>query len=424
MALAFVLGLMAQARAQTIILRETGIDRTGSKRKSNEFPFWVNYEDCIEENDLVLDVGFMDFTPGQTFEVWANVSSCVDRSTRTGTNPQCWRVHQSGPTSARGTIVVSARQLVAQRRPGTSNPSEPFDQTVCQSAGAPLGTPLVLTFMFVDGAENIQGEAALWDYDGRLQVGFDVIAPTPPTEVTAEGGHNRVALKWNTKTSQTADLVGFRFYCDATSARIDAATHLQLLDAAPPSGAAASFETAGAVSEDLDAASASGDSGTTPSGGTRDGGIENPLCPSDAIQAGLRPDEDFYCGGVTSNSATGGSAKGLTNGVDYAVGVAARDQRGNVGRLSNVVCGTPVYVAGFFELYRAAGGQAGGGLCAVRPAAPRGAGLWLGAIAISLLARHRRRRDSRSLRAGHGRPVRYESPANEGNSDRGRASAC
>jgi hypothetical protein len=81
----------------------------------------------------------------------------------------------------------------------------------------------------------------------------------------------------------------------------------------------------------------------------------------------------------------------LDNGVAYAVAVASEDDVGNVGVLSELACGTPKEVTGFYEAYRAAGGEAGGGFCTFGPAR-RGAIPLAVATLLGLLVLARRRR--------------------------------
>jgi hypothetical protein len=108
------------------------------------------------------------------------------------------------------------------------------------------------------------------------------------------------------------------------------------------------------------------------------------------------PDAQYRCGKV--GRAGGGEASGLSNGNTYVVGVAAYDLLGNAGTLSALACGTPVDVDGFFELYREAGGQAGGGFCSV--GGPVGAARWVSlplgvaaaSAALGMWRRSRRRR--------------------------------
>jgi hypothetical protein len=187
-----------------------------------------------------------------------------------------------------------------------------------------------LYFLVVsDGAVKYQGVPS-WAYK------FDTVAPDPPTEVTAGAGEESLIVEL--ESPDDANVERFRFYC------------------------------------------APSDSGT----------VED--CSAEALVPGKAPDEKLACGSVnakgTDNFTTDSS---LGNGVPYAVAVASEDDVGNVGLLSEVACGIPKEVTGFYEAYSAAGGQAGGGFCSFAPArrgaVPLGVALLLGCAA---LARRRR----------------------------------
>jgi MYXO-CTERM domain-containing protein len=70
------------------------------------------------------------------------------------------------------------------------------------------------------------------------------------------------------------------------------------------------------------------------------------------------------CGSVTGTAAEI-QARGFTVNVLGAVAIAAYDAVGNVGKLSAVACGKTEPVIDFFQNYRAAGGEGGGG-CSCR----------------------------------------------------------
>jgi hypothetical protein len=97
---------------------------------------------------------------------------------------------------------------------------------------------------------------------------------------------------------------------------------------------------------------------------------------------------------VTGEATTQYTIKGLTNGTTYDVVVAAVDGSGNVGPPSSCVSDYPAPVNDFWDQYRAAGGQAGGGFCALEAVGlPVGSAGLVGGLATALLAtlRHRRR---------------------------------
>jgi hypothetical protein len=103
------------------------------------------------------------------------------------------------------------------------------------------------------------------------------------------------------------------------------------------------------------------------------------------------PPGKYRCGSATAN-ATEGEATGLRNGQLYAVAVATVDKLGNVGPLSEIECGSPKPVTDFFEAYRNAGGEAGGGFCAIGHHRESGALVFmLGALVMWIVRRRRAR---------------------------------
>jgi hypothetical protein len=80
----------------------------------------------------------------------------------------------------------------------------------------------------------------------------------------------------------------------------------------------------------------------------------------------------------------------------YAVAVSAVDELGNPGPLSNIDCEAPEDLEEFFEAYRRAGGQGGGGFCSVDRGAS-GSLAWLLAAStlLALLWRRKERAEGR-----------------------------
>ncbi|MGH7270628.1 MAG: fibronectin type III domain-containing protein, partial [Polyangiaceae bacterium] len=97
---------------------------------------------------------------------------------------------------------------------------------------------------------------------------------------------------------------------------------------------------------------------------------------------------------VTGESTGTYTITGLTNGTTYNIAVSAVDAYGNIGPPSIEACDFPAPVNDFWKLYRAGGGQAGGGLCAVEhvgaPIGSAAAFAGLGALALAFIRRRRR----------------------------------
>jgi hypothetical protein len=161
---------------------------------------------------------------------------------------------------------------------------------------------------------------------------YDILPPAPPTMVTAASGE--ASLNVELEAPGDADLDNYRFYC----------------------------------------------------------AVADSDCSAAALAPEEYPDETTFCGTLDAQgSASGATDSDLANGTLYAVGVASQDTSGNIGKLSGLACGTPLEVTGFFEAYRAAGGQAGGGFCGFAVARGNQSAL-AGALLLGALALWRRRR--------------------------------
>ena len=119
-----------------------------------------------------------------------------------------------------------------------------------------------------------------------------------------------------------------------------------------------------------------------------------PSVPGTAAPKPIRDlDPGFLCADFLTNTNSA-RLTGLENGVPYVVGVAAVDLRGNASPIESATLAWPYPTRDFYRSYRAEGGSAEGGFCAIGARGSRGAGWWpllLAAVAVTLLARRRRR---------------------------------
>jgi hypothetical protein len=100
-----------------------------------------------------------------------------------------------------------------------------------------------------------------------------------------------------------------------------------------------------------------------------------------------------YLCGTSSVTSTKINVEHLKDGYYYNIAVGAVDALGNVGPLSNVVCGEPVPVNDFWKIYNQDGGRAGGGFCSAEGVGTPAGTSGLGAITVaSMVAMVRRRR--------------------------------
>jgi hypothetical protein len=321
----------------------TRVDRTtepGNGRKLES----INYAECVRNDVFTFDV-----TPtapagsslgDYQLEVWAG-TGCKAKDARI-TSESCRLVFTDGPSSNGNRVEVEAQEIVADD--GGKTPEAHTDEDCTSSTQGE--NKVSLFFLLVDGSDDLPSEDGWAEYP----LTFDMEAPEAPTNVSAGVGENALVISWD-EPEDSDGVSGYRFYCD------------------PPPG--------GDVGE-------GGATGTAGASGTPSG-----ECGSSVLTLGAEPPAGYECGS-TSDTATNGEATGLDNGQSYAVAVATFDEYYNVGVLSEVACGIPAPVTGFFEAYRAAGGEAGGGFCAMHAGKSRTAAALFSLVLLGLVIRKRR----------------------------------
>lgn len=272
----------------------------------------ISRADCVADASVTFSI---DIQGGSgSFEVWAG-AGCLDADNRT--QGQCFKISEGALTV--DTITLRVQDMM--QTPSASAGPGVGDATVCDGSDNQTGgIDLHLFFLLIDkGDEGAIGKDLTFEYD--------ITAPPPPTDISAGPGEDSLEVSFT--ASAADDLQGYRFYCSE-------------IGPPPEQGAGGA-----------------GDAAAAPSG--------------DCTSSVLVPGEDvpsegvIACGSANSAQATDGTATGLVNGTRYAVAVSAQDKFDNVGKLSALACGTPQEVTGFFEAYRAAGGQGGGGFCSFGP---------------------------------------------------------
>jgi hypothetical protein len=303
----------------------------------------------------------------------------------------CRKVFAQQP-NGNGTFEVRVQDVIH----AVVRKAEGFGNGTCADCVAYNGPdgPQSIAFYFM--LVNAGGEIADGATTATWETSYDLRGPHAPTSLKVGIGEERLVLEWDSGSTQ--DAVGYQFYCDSGQATDGGASPAAVACPGTAVGVAGASATGGAAGGG--ASGAAGSSGSVGTGGTSGSsttggqpGASNPLCPSTALIAGQQPPTSgFRCGSVNGLSSTEGSARGLDNGVTYAVGVAAFDSVDNVGPLSPIECGTPQPVTDFFESYREAGGKGGGGFCALerRAGGPGANALFLTLAMLGLLLRRRR----------------------------------
>jgi hypothetical protein len=341
----------------------------------------LNRDDCLADVKGTVSVAIRNVPTAVTFELWSG-TGCDQQANRapTSVSRTCAKV-RSNPSAVSQELEISFRDLI---KPYGADET-PAGPEVCEQDVANGLISRTLTYIIIDNAYTSKiATTPSWAFR------YDIKGPPPPTNVKAEPGDSSLVTSF-TATPNEPNLLKYHFYCSPKGTPPTIAN--QEVGGSSAGGAGEDVAAAGSDTGGVDGTG--GTAGSAGSAGTAGTGVViDPNCQS----ATLIPGEDVpatakECGTVGAVGATGGETNpDLTNGDEYVVAVAAEDTVNNLGKLSNLACGVPKDARGFFENYRDAGGQAGGGYCSFAPARHAGVAALLGGLgAFALLLRRRQK---------------------------------
>lgn len=349
-AAATLVAALATAGAEAGVTLKSPIDRPDAGHPSGH-DYEISRKDCENAKDTFkFNLTLTDFADKQV-EVWLAEETALDctlKADRAQTEAShCVKLTTKDPDTSLA-IELTSGEISA----GITSVSGCVDSNTNSAARA-----FTLYFMLVDASgADVVDNSATWVSK------IDLLGPVPPTELEAGLGDGLLVISYAVPSSTDVD--GFTAFCD------------------PPSGGASSSTTS-------TASTGATSSGVTTSGA---GGGDAGSCSSSLLVPGQVPATTLASCGTAAKSASKINAKGLTNGEPYAVAIASHDVLGNVGPMSELVCGVPAPVDDFFETYRESGGKGGGG-CSVSPGGVAGGAglLGVGLAGLALSARRARR---------------------------------
>lgn len=299
----------------------------------------LNREDCLNDAKVNFSVLIRGVSSSAILELWAG-TNCENIANRTGSGGTKTCVQVTSGQSALTTTNVVAR-LQNMVLPYSTSGIDTGTAASCDLETSTGLVPRTLFFVVYNTGttmSELSPAANSWAFK------YDIKAPAPPTSIAAGPGEGSLVTTFTPPSGET-NLLRYRFYCSLASA---------------PSSDGTGGTTSTTEPDEATAGASTGD----------EGGSSDPLCNSDVLVPGQPPPDDAIdCGRVAAQGARGGeTTEVLENGVNYAVAIATEDDANNVGVLSKLACGTPQEVTGFYEAYRAAGGEAGGGFCSFKPA--------------------------------------------------------
>jgi len=396
-------------------------NRQGTNRKVD----LLNRQDCLNDATVQFSVTVAAVSSGAVLELWVG-TGCDTQANRNPANKQCVQVTTGMTANTALKTVVTARFQDMIKPYGSTDTGTAASCDLETSTGQV--TRSLFFVVYNSGSTMAEAMGTPWVFK------YDIKAPGPPTGVTAGGGENSLVVNM-TAPSGESNLLRYHFYCSPLGSSTGSNTSTAgssgtgataAATGGTDTGGSSGTDTGGTSTSGVDAGGADGTAGTDTGGtaGTDTGGTGGtatsgsggssgtsasgsstgtsgtsstpaaaPGCSSDVLIPDQAPPADAIdCGSVGAQGITSGETRQvLENDATYAVAVATEDNANNIGVLSQIACGTPQDITGFFEAYRDAGGKAGGGYCSFAPA--RNSALaWLFAVGVAASALVRRRR--------------------------------
>jgi MYXO-CTERM domain-containing protein len=361
--------------------------------RQSAYSYYISYDDCIRKGTDAVKLEFpLSVTAAlqQGFQIWASTTTdCRDSQIRVQSGNDCVSLATSYPTN--GVFDITARELV-EKVLGVKD--------CVDTSGSTAPQPISIYFI---GNATSSGTATDANSYTWTNTQVDLLGPEPPSGLTLGVADSELIMSLSAVNTDSNTL-GYVLYCyptdgsagtgggsvstssSSSSSSGDAGTgDAGTSDAGTgggtgtggAGGAGGAGGTGGAKSDagtsSSSSSSSSGDAGTGGGGGTGGGNAAgaNACAPWETIP-GVDParptlDSPYVCNSAVSASAKDISAPNLTNGVRYRIAIAAYDEVGNIGPLSELQCGTPEPTDTFFKTYCADGGTAchdGCGTCA------------------------------------------------------------
>jgi hypothetical protein len=372
------------AHAQSVTLQSTAVEfLQANRRPESQNLRWISRQDCLDNVTIRFRPRLTNYQ-GMSLGVWiSQKADCTVKDNRETDTSTCLNVYSEAPDGPDPEVLISARQIARLfgGRSGTSD--ETCDQCLL-AKGSDDPQEVVFYFMLVTSGTKELPEGSV--YATWTETKVDLLGPPAPTSVTAGTGDERLIIGFKPPTS--GSIAGYRFYADDGTGAPFAG--FECTGVAAPGGAAGTAGATGGAGDGGGSGVGGASGGAWAGSAGASGAGANGPCYSRALVPGEIPDEALGRDTISSSLANEGRATGLTNGTTYVVGVAAYDNVGNVGVLSETACGTPAAVTGFYEMYREAGGDAGGGFCSVSRRSGSAAGfVLLGALSLAWARRRR-----------------------------------
>jgi MYXO-CTERM domain-containing protein len=381
----------------------------------------IGYLDCVNDTEIVFPLtiaGLPDTTV--TFEIWAGTGDCTaSGATNNASTGTCWPVAPNPVPQAVMSVPIRVQDIVSQL--GITPPAQSYSSAlpaVCTTAASSTTTTVTddsgvtsttsgvadvsIFFMFFPTGSSVPSVTAT-PYPLEVKLS----GPGACTGLTGGSGDGEIVLNWDPPSGET-DIQGYNLFAQPVGATgMSDGAVVQVCPDAGQQGTELVDDAGDPIFDDAGNPIFVDDAGNPIV--QSDAGCYNQYVPSsptgcssgsngsiDTTNAALACTDagatNVLCSQVNGTTNSSGTISGLADGTSYAVAVAAFDEFGNLGQISNVVCATPAPINDFWKVYNQDGGNAG--FCALEVVgghgSPAAAGL-AGIVAFVMIRRRKKR---------------------------------
>lgn len=423
---------------------------------------WISHQDCVDNIQLTFNPVVTTPMVGKPLLVFVSntVDDCLQNSTRNDPT-RCHHLPVVSGTEVLGSPLVTFKAQDLTELMGITSCGDAVADggTSTTSSTAPLS--IKIYFMVAPPAMDLVAGEADVNFAIFADSGIDLWGPPPPTDLMVESGDEALQINFADGSNNDSDRLGYYIYIDDGTGTADGGTPVSSTTSggastsaaagagaggstssttatgsggaggasatsttgAGGSGGATSSSASSSTSATSSASSSSSASSTsassagattstgsaTMSTGVTSGGNTDACNPSTSVGSCVAASLSLVPGNIPSDVTmdtveTGnlGQVSKLVNGKGYVVAMAAYDDVGNIGKLSDLACGAPAPVDSILRVYQCKGGltETGCGFCSMGGdrGGSFGALVSAGLIVFGFAARRSRRRAVRTSR--------------------------
>jgi len=149
---------------------------------------FISQSDCLANDEFNFPMSITPDGIGNQLEVWAAIggADCSDTAVRTSANPQCTKVYGQTATMMLQTVTIRMQDIALTEVPTFGQVVGQGTAATCTKTSGTAGDQVTLWFLLLT-SNTVTGSF-------KWSTTIDLLKPTPPTSVVAEGASSFVKM--------------------------------------------------------------------------------------------------------------------------------------------------------------------------------------------------------------------------------------